>query len=142
MVASSTNNIESSASPQSFFSSRSASSTRRARRAQRTVSTGTSFCSSATKISTASTTTSGAFGLRVRVDDVLQDAVTDDVAARELDELEAVDAGEHAAGGKQAGTTAAVGEVDLGHVARDHCLRTEPESGQEHLHLLGRRVLR
>ena len=34
------------------------------------------------------------------------------------------------------------GQVDLGHVAGDDDLRAEPEPGQEHLHLLGRRVLR
>ena len=32
-------------------------------------------------------------------------------------------------------------KVDLGHVAGDDDLRAEPEPGQEHLHLLGRRVL-
>ena len=33
-------------------------------------------------------------------------------------------------------------QVDLGDVARDHHLRAEAETGQEHLHLLGRGVLR
>ena len=33
-------------------------------------------------------------------------------------------------------------KVDLGHVAGDDDLRAEPEPRQEHLHLLGRRVLR
>src|SRR3970040_2300485 len=34
------------------------------------------------------------------------------------------------------------GEVHLGDVAGDHCLRVEPEAGEEHLHLLGGGVLR
>ncbi len=37
---------------------------------------------------------------------------------------------------------AAAGDVDLGGVAGDHDLRAEPDAGQEHLHLLRRRVLR
>ena len=41
---------------------------------------------------------------------------------------------------EQAGAT--VGDVDLGGVAGDDHLRPEPDAGEEHLHLLGRRVLR
>ena len=37
---------------------------------------------------------------------------------------------------------AAARHVDLGHVAGHHALGAEPDAGQEHLHLLGRRVLR
>ena len=37
---------------------------------------------------------------------------------------------------------AAAGHVDLGHVAGHHALGAEPDAGQEHLHLLGRGVLR
>ena len=40
------------------------------------------------------------------------------------------------------GAAAPVGQVDLGDVAGDDDLRPEAEPGEEHLHLLGRRVLR
>ena len=35
-----------------------------------------------------------------------------------------------------------LGQVDLAHVARDHALAAEADAGEEHLHLLGRGVLR
>ena len=78
----------------------------------------------------------------VRVDDVLHDAMPHDVARAELDEHQPVDAVEHVAHLQQPGTVPAVGKVDLGHVAGHDRLRTEAEPGQEHLHLLGRGVLR
>ena len=43
---------------------------------------------------------------------------------------------------EQPGAAAAVGQVDLGHVAGHDDLRAEAEAGEEHLHLLGRGVLR
>ena len=56
----------------------------------------------------------------------------------EVDVLDAVeDALDHAQAAGLAGR-----EVDLGDVAGHHHLRPEPEPGEEHLHLLGRGVLR
>ena len=78
----------------------------------------------------------------VRVDDVLDDPVTHDVAAAELDEHEALDVFEHRPHGEEPRAAAAVGKVDLGDVAGDDGLRAEAEPGEEHLHLLGGRVLR
>ncbi len=43
---------------------------------------------------------------------------------------------------QEPGAAAALGQVDLGDVAGDDDLRAEPEAGEEHLHLLGRGVLR
>ena len=65
-----------------------------------------------------------------------------DVVRVELDEREVVDAVEDVADREQTGAAAALGQVDLGDVAGDDDLRPEPEAGEEHLHLLGRRVLR
>src|SRR6266540_424895 len=78
----------------------------------------------------------------VGVDDVLHDLVADDVARAELDEREARQALEDVADHEQPGAAATLDQVDLGDVAGDHDPRTEPEAGQEHLHLLGRGVLR
>ena len=63
-----------------------------------------------------------------------------DVAPDEVHEREAVDAGEDAFEADEA--AAATGHVDLGRVAGDDRLGAEPDAGQEHLHLLGRGVLR
>ena len=60
----------------------------------------------------------------------------------ELHEREVGDAVEDAADREQSGAAAALGEVDLGDVAGDDDLGAEPEPGEEHLHLLGRGVLR
>ena len=78
----------------------------------------------------------------VRVDDVLHDPVAHDVVRVELDEREVVDAVEDAAHREQARAAAALGQVDLGDVTGDDDLRAEAEPGEEHLHLLGRGVLR
>ena len=78
--------------------------------------------------------------LRVRVDDPADEAVPHDVGAREPREVDVVDVVEHP--GDQLQPARAGGQVDLGHVAGDHHLRAEPEAGEEHLHLLRRRVLR
>ena len=55
--------------------------------------------------------------------------------------MDVVDAVEDLADDPQAGR-GALGQVDLGDVAGDHDLGAEAEPGQEHLHLLGRGVLR
>ena len=68
--------------------------------------------------------------------------VAHDVARVELDEREALDAVEDVADRQEARAAASLGEVDLGDVAGDDDLRAEAEPGEEHLHLLGRRVLR
>src|SRR2546430_2206500 len=78
----------------------------------------------------------------VGVDDVLHDLVADDVGRPELDERDAVDAFEDVTDDEEAGSPAPFGEVDLGDVTGNDDVRAEPESGQEHLHLLGGRVLR
>ena len=76
----------------------------------------------------------------VGVDDVLHDAVAHDVAAGEAHERQPVDAGEDLLEAEQA--RAPAGHVDLGDVAGDDGLGAEPDAGEEHLHLLGRGVLR
>ena len=58
----------------------------------------------------------------------------------QVHEREAVDAGQHLLEAEEA--AAAAGHVDLGDVAGDDDLRPEADAGEEHLHLLGRRVLR
>ncbi len=58
-----------------------------------------------------------------------------------MDELDALDVGEDALDDLQARLGAA-GQVDLAGVTRDDHLGAEPEAGEEHLHLLGRGVLR
>ena len=63
-----------------------------------------------------------------------------DVAGAEANEGQALDAGERALEAEQA--AAPVGHVDLRGVAGDDDLRAEADAGEEHLHLLGRRVLR
>src|SRR6266581_1440128 len=77
----------------------------------------------------------------VRVDDLADQPVPYDVVAgepREVDVLDAVeDVLHHAEPADLAGR-----QVDLGHVAGHHHPRAEAEPGEEHLHLLGRRVLR
>ena len=60
---------------------------------------------------------------------------------RQVGEVDVLDVGEDVAHDPQAATCVA-GQVDLGDVAGDHDLRAEAEPGQEHLHLLGRGVLR
>src|SRR5437764_998822 len=77
----------------------------------------------------------------VGVDDVLHDLVADDVGRAELDERDAVDAFEDVADDEESGSPAPFGEIDLSDVTGHDDVRAEPESGQEHLHLLGRRVL-
>ena len=62
-----------------------------------------------------------------------------DIVAVEVDEGDVVDAGEHTAGVVEAGGAL---EILLGRVAGDHELRVEAEAREEHLHLLGRCVLR
>ena len=57
----------------------------------------------------------------------------------EVHPLEPVDAGEHLLEAEQPGAAAL--HVDLGDVAGDDGLRPEADAGEEHLHLLGRRVL-
>src|SRR6478752_8501592 len=77
----------------------------------------------------------------VRVDDLADQPVPYDVVAgepREVDVLDAVeDVLHHAEPADLADR-----QVDLGHVAGHHDPRAEAEPGEEHLHLLGRRVLR
>jgi hypothetical protein len=66
--------------------------------------------------------------------------VAHDISRGEMDEREAVDARQHLLETDQAATT--VGHVDLSDIAGHDDLGSEPDPGQEHLHLLGRRVLR
>ncbi len=77
----------------------------------------------------------------VGADDLLHQRMADDVGAREARERDAAHAGEDAVGFDEPALLAAR-EVDLRHVAGDDGLGAEADAGQEHLHLLGRRVLR
>ena len=77
----------------------------------------------------------------VRIDDLADEPVPHDVGRREIQEHHIVDIGEDVADHLQPGPLPAR-QVDLGHVAGDDDLRPESEPGQEHLHLLGRGVLR
>src|SRR3954453_2282537 len=77
----------------------------------------------------------------VGLDDALDQAVAHDVLAAEADELDAVDLLEDVRDDDQARLLVAR-QVDLRDVARDDHLRAEPQPRQEHLHLLGRGVLR
>jgi hypothetical protein len=58
----------------------------------------------------------------------------------EVEETDPFDAGEHGLGLAQA-RHPPLRQVDLGDVAVDHRLRAEADAGEEHLHLLGGRVL-
>src|SRR5579875_421767 len=155
MVGSSTNNRDTSASLRSEWSS----STARASAAHRATSTGRSDCSSATKTSiatsvpprpparlgrggTAAADGPRAVGSRVLVGghDVGHDLVPDDVALGQVHEGHAVHAAEHRLQPRQSRT--ATGHVDLGDVPGHHRLGAETDAGEEHLHLLRRRVLR
>ena len=77
----------------------------------------------------------------VRLDDPLHELVPHDVLVAELHELDAVDRAEDVLHLDQPRRLLAR-QVDLRHVAGDDDLRAEAEARQEHLHLLGRGVLR
>src|ERR1019366_8358343 len=74
------------------------------------------------------------------VHDGLHDAVAHDIALVEAHELHALDVREDAVGFFEA-RDLPLREVDLRDVARHDGLAAEPEAREEHLHLLGRRVL-
>ena len=74
-------------------------------------------------------------------DDPLDQLVADDVLAAEADEGDVLDLVEDVADDDQARALVAR-QVDLGDVAGDDHPRVEAEPGEEHLHLLGARVLR
>src|SRR5712671_1327239 len=76
----------------------------------------------------------------VRLDDLLHQLVAHDVAIVEMDERDAVDRADdlHRLDEPRG---APLGQVDLRDIAGDHGFRAEAEARQEHLHLLGRRVL-
>src|SRR3954447_2777692 len=78
--------------------------------------------------------------LGVGRDDALHELVADDVLAAEAHEVNALDALEDVPDDQQAGLLLAR-EVDLRDVTGHDHARSEPEPGEEHLHLLGRRVL-
>ena len=77
----------------------------------------------------------------VGVDDLLDERMAHDVGAGEVPERDAAHAVEDARGLDEAALLPAR-EVDLRDVAGDHGLGAEADAGEEHLHLLGRRVLR
>src|SRR6266511_5009765 len=135
---------------------------KRASRAKPSSSTGWSTCSLATKTLTPSRPSgsvccaddgpaprlarlrplrSGLVVASVCLDDVLHDAVADNVPRRQVHEGQAVDPGEDLTDDVHTRVLSG-GQVDLGDVAGDHGLGVEPEPGQEHLHLLRRGVLR
>src|SRR5216110_2734799 len=76
----------------------------------------------------------------VSVDDPRDERVAHDVLRAELREGDAAHAFQDAARLDEAALVAAR-QVDLGHIAVDHRLGAEADAGEEHLHLLGRRVL-
>src|SRR5215212_402884 len=69
------------------------------------------------------------------------EVAADDVVSPQAHEGDALHPSKRPPGVVQA-AHAALGEVDLRNVARDHHLGAEPEARQEHLHLLGGRILR
>src|SRR5207249_6377741 len=73
--------------------------------------------------------------------DSLDELVPDDVFMPEADERDAVDGAEDVLYLDEPGGLL-TRQVDLGDVAGDDDLGTEPEAGQEHLHLLRTSVLR
>src|ERR1700761_4154218 len=77
----------------------------------------------------------------VGVDDLPYQFVPDHVRARQPGEVDVRDTVEDVLYHAQAAHLA-FRQVDLGDVAGHHDLRPEPEAGEEHLHLLGRGVLR
>src|SRR6476619_4397357 len=135
MSSSPTNNRLSSAWPRTP----SAASTASARRAQRTVSTGTATCSSATNTSGSPSPPSrfgpgtlgrspSAIGALVGGDDVGDDAMPDDVRAGEVPAPQAVDSFEDPLEALQPGPSA--GDAHLGGVTGDDDLRPEPDAGE------------
>src|SRR5712691_4311459 len=77
----------------------------------------------------------------VRVDDLAHQPVPYDIVAGQPGEVDILDAVEDVLHYAQPADLAGR-EVDLGHVAGHHHLRAEAQPGEEHLHLLGRGVLR
>src|SRR5580704_14832420 len=77
----------------------------------------------------------------VRVDDLAHQPVPDDIMAGQPREVDVLDAVEDVLDDTQPADLAGR-QVYLGHVAGDHHLRAEAQPGEEHLHLLGRGVLR
>src|SRR4029077_6608001 len=82
-----------------------------------------------------------ALGLAVGGDDGLHELVAHDGRAAEPDEVDVLDLVEDRPDLDQTGLRAPL-QIDLGDVAGDDDLGPEAETGQEHLHLLGARVLR
>src|SRR4051794_267898 len=103
-------------------------------------SPGTSERSMSAALGLAGLTAIAALGLAVGGDDSLNQLVADHVLAAEANEVDVLDAGEDVPDLDQAGPRAFL-EVDLRDVPGDHELGAEPEPGEEHLHLLGARVL-
>src|ERR1700729_2319547 len=120
-----------------------AASTLRANAANRPMSTARSDCSSAAKTSAAIGVAPApgphVGGFLVGGDDVGHDAGPDHVALGQIDELHVGDIPEDMLETGQAGTAAR--DVDLGDITGHHHLGTEADPGEEHLHLLWRRVL-
>src|SRR5262245_11392763 len=77
----------------------------------------------------------------VSSDDLLHQRMSDDVALGEADEADPRDVAQHLLRLAQPGRLAGR-QIHLRDVARDHRLRAVAQAGEEHLHLLGRRVLR
>src|ERR1700753_2504125 len=73
---------------------------------------------------------------RIGVNDLGDQPVAHDVGAGQLGEVHVLDILQDLSHDLEA-TGGAARQVDLGDVAGDHDLGTEPEPGQEHLHLLG-----
>src|SRR5215207_4759350 len=81
-----------------------------------------------------------ALGLAVGGNDALHELVADDVLAAEADEVDVLDPGEDVADLDQSRPRSLL-QIDLRDVTGDDELRAEAEPGEEHLHLLGARVL-
>src|SRR5437016_14317701 len=77
----------------------------------------------------------------VGLDDHLHQFVTHDVLFAEVDEVNALNAGQYLLSFDQAAALARR-KIDLGYIAGDYCLRTKSDARQKHLHLLTCSVLR
>src|SRR5258708_25239817 len=73
--------------------------------------------------------------------DLLNDGMPDDIPFVERHEPDLRNMGENPARLPKAGSLA-LRQIDLGYVSRDDGFGEEPDPSEEHLHLLGRRVLR
>src|SRR6185436_4388855 len=105
---------------------------------------GAPYCTAISSLRTRRTGVAGGAArlvVLVGIDDALHQRVPHHVLRAEVRERDAADFPQHLLRLYEPAFLAAR-EVDLGDVAVDYRLAAEPDAGQEHFHLLGRRVLR